>query len=119
MSRIEQGLDLPPFCGGLFQREKKNANVFVQQLDRVAGTLPEVLPADCWFSVPRVGLWLSFMNGPSHQLDSLLDCFWLHDHTSCVRAKESQCLPSCQMLASRRLAPMKEPKDAAKRIDAR
>jgi hypothetical protein len=52
MRGIEQRLDLPPFCCGLFQREKKNANVFVQQLDRVAGTLPEVLSADRRFSVP-------------------------------------------------------------------
>jgi hypothetical protein len=52
MSGIEQGFHLPPFCCGLFQREKKNANVFVQQLDGVAGTLPEVLSADSRFSVP-------------------------------------------------------------------
>jgi hypothetical protein len=52
MIRIEQKLYLPPFCCGLSQREKKNANVFVQQLDRVAGTLPEVLSAGSRFSVP-------------------------------------------------------------------
>jgi hypothetical protein len=33
--------------------------------------------------------------------------------------RDCQCLPSRQMLASRRLAPMKDPKDAAKRIVAR
>jgi hypothetical protein len=52
MSGIEQGLNLPPFCCGLFQREKKNANVFVQQLDGVAGTLPEVLSAGRRLSIP-------------------------------------------------------------------
>jgi hypothetical protein len=43
---------LSPFCGGLFQGEKKNTNVFVQQLDRVAGALPEVLSADRRLGVP-------------------------------------------------------------------
>jgi hypothetical protein len=52
MRAIEQRLYLPPFCCGLFQREKKNANVFVQQLDGIAGALPEVLSADHRFSVP-------------------------------------------------------------------
>ena len=52
MSGIEQGLQLPPFCGGLSQREQKNANVLVQQLDGVAGTLPKVLSATSSFSVP-------------------------------------------------------------------
>jgi hypothetical protein len=43
MNGIEQGLYLPPFCGGLSQCEKKNANVFVQQLDGIAGAPPELL----------------------------------------------------------------------------
>jgi hypothetical protein len=43
MNGIEQGLYLPPFCSGLSQCEKKNANVFVQQLDGIAGALPELL----------------------------------------------------------------------------
>jgi hypothetical protein len=52
MNGIEQGLYLPPFCSGLSQCEKKNANVFVQQLDGIAGALPEVLSADRGFDVP-------------------------------------------------------------------
>ena len=52
MSGIEQGLQLPPFCGGLSQREQKNANVLVQQLDGVAGAFPEVLSAEHSFSIP-------------------------------------------------------------------
>jgi hypothetical protein len=66
MSGIEQGLYLPPFCCGLFQREKKNVNVFVQQLDRIAGTFPEVLSADRRLGVPRAGLLQSFMYGLSN-----------------------------------------------------
>jgi hypothetical protein len=52
MRGIEQRLYLPSFCCGLFQREKKNANVFVQQLDGIAGAPPEVLSADRGFGVP-------------------------------------------------------------------
>jgi hypothetical protein len=36
-----------------------------------------------------------------------------------VRGERGVKAAPCQMLASRRLAPMKEPRDAAKRIDAR
>ena len=72
MSGIEHGLYLPPFCGGLFQGKKKNANVLAQQLDGIAGALPEVLSAERSFSVLRAGLWLSVMDSLSHKLDPLL-----------------------------------------------
>jgi hypothetical protein len=85
MSGIEQRLSLPPFCCGLFQREKKNANVVVQQLDGVAGTLPEVLSADSRFSIPRAGLWLSFMDGLRDQLNSLVHLVLSHGDNSCRR----------------------------------
>jgi hypothetical protein len=119
MSGIEQGLYLPPFCCGLFQCEKKNVDVLVQQLDRIAGTLAEVLSTDRGFGVPGACLWLSVMDGLSDQLDPVLHRFPIHDDSSCVRVRECQSPLSCQMLASRRLAPMKEPREAAKRIDAR
>jgi hypothetical protein len=51
------------FCCGSLQGEKKNTNIFAQEIDGIAGIRSEALLADCR---------LVLMNGLSHQLDCVV-----------------------------------------------
>jgi hypothetical protein len=88
MNGTERRLYLSLFCRGLLQGVQKNADVVVQQLDRIAGALPEVLSAGHRLSIPGAGLWLSFMDSLSHQLDRVLQRSEIHDNTFCPHSKE-------------------------------
>lgn len=52
-------------CSGLLQSEKKNADVFVQQMDGIAGLLPETLLAGQGLIIPPICFLFGFMKCPS------------------------------------------------------
>jgi hypothetical protein len=60
------------FCCGSLQGEKKNTNIFAQEIDGIAGIRSEALLADCRLVTPPTCCFVGLMNGLSHQLDCVV-----------------------------------------------
>jgi hypothetical protein len=69
MERATASRHCPFFCCGLLQGEKKNINVFVEQMDGVTGILPEALLSIGGFVVPQTICLFRLVNGLGHYID--------------------------------------------------
>ena len=92
----------------LAQCENENADVLVEKLDGIAGILLEALLGRRRFRVLSECLGLGVVNGQRHQLNVSVCVVYCHRDP-----------PFHHKLASKRLTPIRELNESAKRIEAR